>query len=141
MQVPDVRPALILFEAHIAPRKHIYHLMANLRRAGYYLDCCSCPLRSVSPLYARNPANASRQKVCDSGNNAFAWLPSRLNLTAAVARHPNLLAWYARKALIPPVAPPQGRPVRRPNSYTRTIVSQRARPLVSTMTHSQTHEP
>eukprot|EP00966_Prymnesium_polylepis_P224087 5183908-Prymnesium_polylepis.1 len=74
--------------------------MGALRARGYKLDCCSCPFRRRDALLPTNPLNRALLKTCDSGVNGIAWLPSRVNLSAAVLRHPSLRAWLARRARV-----------------------------------------
>ena len=100
MRISGMQPALIIFEAHIASAKQLRVLYARLRRGGYKLDCCGCApwvvANLMDSLTVRNPVNASQLKKCDSGKNAVAWDPQQLDLAAAVARSPGLLAWYER---------------------------------------------
>lgn len=100
LSIPAVQPSLIIFEAHIVGRRELRLLLDNLRGRGYKLDCCGCtPLKLRDPLAPHNPINWSEIKKCDSGWNAIAWDPARLNLTTAVQRNPSLRAWYAQESL------------------------------------------
>ena len=74
--------------------------MSTLRARHYKLDCCVCTFRKRDPLLPTNPANMSLLKTCDSGENGIAWLPARLNLSAAVLRHPSLRAWHQKRARV-----------------------------------------
>jgi FkbM family methyltransferase len=102
LEIPSLQPSLLIFEAHIASKQKLRSLMKTLRRRGYLLDCCVCygPQGTLSKLTdslaPRHLMNASQLKKCDSGDNAVAWDPVQLNLTAAVARNPSLWSWYER---------------------------------------------
>jgi hypothetical protein len=102
LEIPSLQPSLLIFEAHIASKQKLRRLMKTLRRRGYLLDCCVCygPQGTLSKLTdslaPRHLMNASQLKKCDSGDNAVAWDPVQLNLTAAVARNPSLWSWYER---------------------------------------------
>lgn len=74
----EVRPSLILFEAHVsnyyaASRLILRRLLASLVHYGYHVRCCSC--NGLMPTGARR---TPRTRSCDTSVNALAWLPSRL---------------------------------------------------------------
>ena len=81
-------PALIMFEVlwkgltSTEASSALPHVFATLLARGYHVYCCQAICRHALPAGARRAqrrrAMGRSNKKCDSGFNAFAWLPARL---------------------------------------------------------------